>query len=394
MSICLRRREFFATLGGAAAWPLEVLAQPDDRVRALQMRVLRLQVEAAADKIADFIIGIESQIGLTTQLPWSAAAIDQRRFDDLRVLRQVPAITELAHLDASGKEQLRVSRLVMDVASSETDYSQNPKFTEAVAKKVYYGPVYFLRPAPPRSAPCEVADSDVGKRDVLSGLGIYLALVDEQIKVVALMDNMPAAKAGIMAGDIIVALDDEPLRGLTLNQAVERIRGPENTPIKLTLIRIGHDMPIEFSITRDVIRENQRVNRCPPVSQAESAGPAPHMTISLAGPRREAGVSVAEINLKVVQDVVSKMEVGEHGVAYVVDSQNRVIAHRNPGLVNADFSRLAQVQAARAGLGAASAGFVQDVNGREVLAASIAIARLGWLVFAELPAEDANVLAR
>ena len=52
------------------------------------------------------------------------------------------------------------------------------------------------------------------------------------------------------------------------------------------------------------------------------------------------------------------------------------------------------MQAARAGSDAASAGFVQDINGREVLAAAIAIARLGWLVFAELPIEEADVLAR
>jgi hypothetical protein len=102
--------------------------------------------------------------------------------------------------------------------------------------------------------------------------------------------------------------------------------------------------------------------------------------------RQDAGVSIAEINLALVRDLVAKMEVGEHGVAYVVDSHNRVIAHRNPELVNADFSSVAQVQAARAS-GAASAGFV-------LLAAYSAIAGLGWLVFAELPVEEADVLAR
>jgi hypothetical protein len=56
-----------------------------------------------------------SQVGWTTQLPWSAGTIEQRRFDALRLLRQVPAVTELSLLDASGKEQLRVSRLAMDV---------------------------------------------------------------------------------------------------------------------------------------------------------------------------------------------------------------------------------------------------------------------------------------
>ncbi len=83
--------------------------------KASLIRIQREQAEAAAAKIGQFIKEIESQVGWTTQLPWSAGTIDQRRFDGLRLLRQVPAITELAQLDSSGKEQLRVSRLAMDV---------------------------------------------------------------------------------------------------------------------------------------------------------------------------------------------------------------------------------------------------------------------------------------
>src|SRR5437879_5611482 len=115
-------------------------------------KLISLQREkavGAADKIAEFIIGIESQVGWTTQLPWSAGTIDQRRFDGLRLLRQVAAVTELAQLDASGKEQLRVSRLAMDVIGSQTDFCREPKFTEAGTKKVYYGPVYFRRESEP-----------------------------------------------------------------------------------------------------------------------------------------------------------------------------------------------------------------------------------------------------
>src|ERR671927_314191 len=102
---------------------------------------LREQAESAAAKIGQFIKEIESQVGWTTQLPWSAGTIDQRRFDGLRLLRQVPAITELSQLDSSGREQLRVSRLAMDVVASQADFSKDPKFAEAVAHKVYYGPV-------------------------------------------------------------------------------------------------------------------------------------------------------------------------------------------------------------------------------------------------------------
>ena len=117
--------------------------------KASLIRIQHEQAEAAAAKIGQFIREIESQIGWTTQLPWAASALEQRRFDALRLLRQVPAITELAQLDASGREQLRVSRLAMDVVGSNTDYSKDPKFTEAVAHKIYYGPVYFRRESEP-----------------------------------------------------------------------------------------------------------------------------------------------------------------------------------------------------------------------------------------------------
>src|SRR5207302_3540878 len=86
--------------------------------KASLIRIQREQAAAAAKEIDQFIEGIKSQVGWTTQLPWSPGTIDQRRFDGLRLLRQVPAITELAQLDSSGKEQLRVSRLAMDVVGS------------------------------------------------------------------------------------------------------------------------------------------------------------------------------------------------------------------------------------------------------------------------------------
>src|SRR5262249_54953409 len=113
--------------------------------KASLIRIQREQAEAAAAKIGQFIKEIESQLGWTTQLPWSAGSIEQPRF----LLRQGPAITELAQLDATGKERLRVSRLAMDVVASGADLSNDPKFAEAVARKVYYGPVYFRRESEP-----------------------------------------------------------------------------------------------------------------------------------------------------------------------------------------------------------------------------------------------------
>jgi hypothetical protein len=232
------------------------------------VRIQREQAEAAAAKIGQFIKEIESQVGWTTQLPWSTGTIDQRKFDGSRVLRQVPAITELAQLDSSGKEQLRQSKLAMDVIGSHIDFSNQAKFTEAVAKKVYYGPVYFRRES------------------------------------------------------------------------------------------------------------------------------EPYMTLALAGIRRDAGVSVAEVNLKLIWDVISQIKVGEHGQAYVVDDEGRLIAHPDISLVlrNTDMTGLAQVKAARAASGSAPTESVQigkDLRGREVLTAYAPVVPLGWLVFAELPVDEA-----
>ena len=85
------------------------------------------------------------------------------------------------------------------------------------------------------------------------------------------------------------------------------------------------------------------------------------MTLAVAGTRKDAGVSVAEVNLKLIWDVVSQIKVGEHGHAYVVDAQGRLIAHPDISLVlrNTDMSKLAQVQAARAGQAGGAADELQ-----------------------------------
>jgi Cache domain len=233
------------------------------------IRIQREQAEAAAAKIGQFIKEIESHVGWTPQLPWSTGTAEQRRFDGSRLLRQVPAITELAQLDATGKERLHQSKLAMDVQNSDIDFSHEAKFTEAVAKKVYYGPVYFRR------------ESEM------------------------------------------------------------------------------------------------------------------YMTLALVGIRRDAGVSVAEVGLKLIWDVISQIKVGEHGQAYVVDDQGRLIAHPDISLVlrNTDMTGLAQVTAVRAAGGGAARDPVQigeDLRGRDVLTAYAPVAPLGWLVFAELPVDEAH----
>src|SRR5260370_30294234 len=86
------------------------------------------------------------------------------------------------------------------------------------------------------------------------GLGIEVTMEDCLIKVVAPIDDTPAAKAGILAGDIITKLDDEPVQGLTLSQAVTKMRGAINSKIRLSIVRKGQDQPIDVTLTRETIR--------------------------------------------------------------------------------------------------------------------------------------------
>ena len=97
-------------------------------------------------------------------------------------------------------------------------------------------------------------DMQIQTRGEFGGLGIEVTMEDGLIKVVSPIDETPAAKAGILANDIISHIDDEPVQGLTLNQAVDKMRGPVNTKIKLRVMRKGQDTPIEMSLTREVIR--------------------------------------------------------------------------------------------------------------------------------------------
>jgi carboxyl-terminal processing protease len=102
--------------------------------------------------------------------------------------------------------------------------------------------------------PKSFRDMQVQTRGEFGGLGIEVTMEDGLVKVVTPIDETPAAKAGILANDIITQLDGEQVQGLTLNQAVEKMRGPVNSKIKLTIMRKGQDKPIEVSITRDIIR--------------------------------------------------------------------------------------------------------------------------------------------
>src|SRR5262249_14902049 len=97
-------------------------------------------------------------------------------------------------------------------------------------------------------------DMQVQTRGEFGGLGIEVTMEDGLIKVVSPIDDTPASKTGILANDIITTPHDQTVPGLTLNQAVQKMRGPVNTKIRLKIIRKGVDNPIEVTLMRDNIR--------------------------------------------------------------------------------------------------------------------------------------------
>src|SRR6516162_443569 len=133
------------------------------------------------------------------------------------------------------------------------DYVKKPDDNKLVQSAIN-GMLAGLDPHSGYMDPSSFRDIQVLTRGEFGGLGIEVTMEDGLVKVVAPIDDTPAAKAGVMASDIIIKLDNEQVRGLTLNQAVEKMRGPVNTKIKLTIMRKGQDKPIEVTIVRDVIR--------------------------------------------------------------------------------------------------------------------------------------------
>jgi len=94
----------------------------------------------------------------------------------------------------------------------------------------------------------------VGTTGQFGGLGIEVGMEDGFVKVIAPIDDTPAERAGIKAGDLVIRLDDTPVKGMTLNDAVKIMRGKPGTDIVLTVVREGLDKPLQIKITRDIIK--------------------------------------------------------------------------------------------------------------------------------------------
>lgn len=100
----------------------------------------------------------------------------------------------------------------------------------------------------------EFKELQVGTTGEFGGLGIEVGMEDGFVKVVAPIDDTPAQRAGIEAGDLIIRLDDTPVKGMSLNDAVKLMRGKPGSDIILTVVRDGQEKPLRFTLTRDVIK--------------------------------------------------------------------------------------------------------------------------------------------
>jgi carboxyl-terminal processing protease len=168
--------------------------------------------------------------------------------------RLVPVIAFVSSAKAAAADTYRQLNLFGDVFERvRADYVEKPDDSKLIESAIN-GMLAGLDPHSSYMEPKAFRDMQVQTRGEFGGLGIEVTMEDGLIKVVAPIDETPAAKAGVMANDIITKLDEEQVQGLTLNQAVEKMRGPVNTKIKLTIMRKGQDKPVEVSITRDIIR--------------------------------------------------------------------------------------------------------------------------------------------
>jgi signal transduction histidine kinase len=233
-----------------------------------KVALLSLQREkavGAAARIEQFIRQIEQQLAFSALPQLGAAGVEQRRIEFLKLLRLVPAVTDIAWIDARGREQLAVSRLAMDVAGADKDRSRDPAFLNARPGQTWFGPVYFRKETEP-----------------------YLSI---------------AVRAGGEAG----------------------------------------------------------------------------------------AVSVADVNLKFIWDVVSRIKIGRTGKAYVVDGAGQLVADPDIGLVlrKTDLSSLPQVRRALAEGAEESLALVsQSRTGESVLTAYASIESLRWKVFVEQPTAE------
>jgi carboxyl-terminal processing protease len=191
-----------------------------------------------------------------------------------------------------------------------TDYVEKPDDAKLIEASIN-GMITALDPHSRYMNEKSWRDMQETTRGEFGGLGLEVTMEDGLIKVVAPIDDTPAAKAGILSGDLITQIDDDVVQGLTLEQAVNKMKGPIDTKTQLKIFRKGSEKPIDVSLTREVIRVR-------PVSFHVDGGDIGYVRISQFNEQTTDGLkkAIGDIAKQIPQDKLA---------GYVVDLRN------NPG---------------------------------------------------------------
>lgn len=156
--------------------------------------------------------------------------------------------------NAAGSETYRQLAIFGDIFERVRGQYVTPPDDKALVENAINGMLTSLDPHSSYLNPEAAKDMRVQTKGEFGGLGIEVTMENELVKVITPIDDTPAARAGVRAGDFIAEIDGEEVRGLTLNDAVEKMRGLVNTPIELTIVREGTDKPLKLTIVRDIIK--------------------------------------------------------------------------------------------------------------------------------------------
>jgi carboxyl-terminal processing protease len=212
---------------------------------------------------------------------------------------------------AASAETYRQLSLFGDVFEKvRTDYVEQPDEGKLIEAAIN-GMLASLDPHSSYMDPKSFRDMQVQTSGQFGGLGIEVTMEDGLVKVVTPIDETPAARAGILANDVITQIEDDQVQGLTLNQAVDKMRGPVNSPVRLKLQRAGQKNPIEVTLTRDVIRIR-------PVRSREEGGDIGYIRVTQFNEQTYEGLRTAIE--KIANDIP-----GDKLKGYVIDLRN------NPG---------------------------------------------------------------
>lgn len=212
--------------------------------------------------------------------------------------------------DPDARDTYRQLNLFGDVFERVRSQYVDPVTDEDLVESAIGGMLSDLDPHSSYLDDDDYKDMQVQTRGEFGGLGIEVTMENGFVKVVSPIDDTPAYRAGVQAGDYITFLDGEPVLGLSLNEAVDKMRGKVGTPIELTIRREGVDEALDITIVRDVIRIRSVRHRM----EAEDVG---YIRITTFNQNTMSGLE------KAIQDI--RTESGDKLIGYVLDLRN------NPG---------------------------------------------------------------